>query len=180
MKTIKRIFIGLALILVVLLIIAAFISGDCKYEKSITINAPAEKVWQNTSTLKAMDVWSPWNDLDPNMKKEWSGVTGNPGEKVCWDSKNENAGKGCQEVKKVDAANKRIDTEIKFLTPYESEANAYVIVTPEGSGSKATWGFTSKIPYPFTIMKLFMNMEDAIGKDYQKGLSKLKSVSEQQ
>ncbi|WBV61221.1 SRPBCC family protein [Chryseobacterium camelliae] len=180
MKTLKRIFIGLALILVLLLIIAAFISGDCKYEKSITINAPTEKVWQNTSTLKAMDVWSPWNDLDPNMKKEWSGVTGNPGEKVCWESKNENAGKGCQEVKKVDAANKRIDTEIKFLTPYESEANAYVTVTPEGNGSKATWGFTSKIPYPFTIMKLFMNMEDAIGKDYQKGLSKLKSVSEKQ
>lgn len=180
MKTIKRIFIGLALILVLLLIIAAFISGDCKYEKSITINAPAEKVWQSTNTLKAMDLWSPWNDLDPNMKKEWSGVTGNPGEKVCWESKNKDAGKGCQEVKKVDAAHKRIDTEIKFLTPYESEANAYVTVTPEGNGSKATWGFSSKIPYPFTIMKLFMNMEDAVGKDYQKGLSKLKNISEQQ
>lgn len=180
MKIIKRVLIVLAIIPVVILIAAAFVSGDCKYEKSISINAPAEKVWQNTKTLKAMDVWSPWNDLDPNMKKEWSGVTGLPGEKVCWESKKEEAGKGCQEVKKVDEANKRIDTQIKFLTPYESEADAYVTIVPEGNGTKATWGFTSEIPYPFTLMKLFMNMEDAIGKDYQKGLSRLKSLSEKQ
>ncbi|MEY8760380.1 SRPBCC family protein [Chryseobacterium tongliaoense] len=178
MKILKWIIIVLASILIVWLVAAALVSGECKYEKSISINAPAEKVWQNTNTLKAMDLWSPWNDLDPDMKKDWTGVTGQPGEKMCWNSKNDNAGKGCQKVKKVDASNKRIETQIKFLTPYESEANAYVTVVPEGNGSKATWGFTSIIPYPFTLMKLFMNMEDAIGKDYQKGLSKLKEISE--
>jgi hypothetical protein len=176
MKILKGIAIVLASILIFWLVLAAFISGDCNYEKSISINAPVEKVWQNTNTLKAMDQWSPWNDLDPKMKKDWTGTTGQPGEKVCWESKE--AGNGCQEVKKADASKKRIDTEIKFLTPYESEANAYVTVVPEGNGSKATWGFTSKIPYPFTVMKMFMNMEDAIGKDYQKGLSRLKEMSE--
>jgi Polyketide cyclase / dehydrase and lipid transport. len=178
MKVLKGIILVLATILIALLVIAAFVSGDCQYEKSVSINAPVEKVWQNTNTLKAMDQWSPWNDLDPNMKKDWTGTTGQPGEKVCWDSKNEDAGKGCQEVTKVDAVNKRIDTNIKFLTPYESEAAAYVTVVPEGNGSKATWGFTSKIPYPFTLMKLFMDLEEAIGKDYEKGLSRLKAASE--
>lgn len=178
MRRFKRIFLLLATLLIILLIWAAFIPGDCQYEKSISINAPVEKVWQNTNTLKAMDQWSPWNDLDPGMKKEWMGTTGQHGEKVCWDSKNKQAGKGCQELEKVDEAGKRIDTAIKFLTPYESEANAYVTVVPEGNGSKATWGFTSEIPYPFTLMKLFMNMEDAVGKDYQKGLSRLKTLSE--
>jgi len=178
MKVLKGIILVLATILIALLVIAAFVSGDCQYEKSVSINAPVEKVWQNTNTLKAMDQWSPWNDLDPNMKKDWTGTTGQPGEKVCWESKNEDAGKGCQEVTKVDAVNKRIDTNIKFLTPYESEAAAYVTVVPEGNGSKATWGFTSKIPYPFTLMKLFMDLEEAIGKDYEKGLSRLKATSE--
>ncbi|SHL36137.1 SRPBCC family protein [Chryseobacterium polytrichastri] len=176
MKILKGIAIVMASILIFWLIIAAFISGDCNYEKSISINAPVEKVWQNTNTLRGMDEWSPWNDLDPGMKKDWIGITGQAGEKVCWESKE--AGSGCQEVIKIDAAKKRIDTDIKFLTPYESEAHAYVTVVPEGNGSKATWGFTSKIPYPFTVMKMFMKMEDAIGKDYQKGLLKLKEISE--
>ncbi|CAA7194418.1 SRPBCC family protein [Chryseobacterium potabilaquae] len=178
MKVLKWIIIILASILISWLVLAVFISGDIKYEKSIVIHAPVEKVWENTNTLRGMDQWSPWNDLDPNMKKDWTGITGEAGEKVRWDSKNEDAGKGWQEIKKIDKVNKRIDTEIKFLTPYESEANAYVSVTPEGNESKATWGFTSKIPYPFTVMKLFMNMEDAIGKDYQEGLSRLKKISE--
>lgn len=177
MKILKGIALVMASILVFWLIIAAFISGDCNYEKSISINAPVEKVWQNTNTLRGMDEWSPWNDLDPGMKKDWIGTAGQAGEKVCWESKT--AGNGCQEVIKIDAAKKRIDTEITFLTPYKSEAHAYVSVVPEGNGSKATWGFTSKIPYPFTVMKIFMDMEGVIGKDYEKGLSRLKEISEQ-
>ncbi|MBL1220438.1 SRPBCC family protein [Chryseobacterium sp. L7] len=178
MKILKKIIIVLASVLLLWMLVAAFISGDCVYEKSISINASPEKVWQQTNSLKAMDQWSPWNDLDPGMKKDWTGTTGQAGEKVCWDSQKDAAGKGCQEVKKVDTAGKRIDTQLLFLTPYKSEADAYVKIVPEGSGSKATWGFTSKIPYPFTVMKLFMNLEDAIGKDYQKGLSRLKELSE--
>ncbi|MDH6254350.1 hypothetical protein M2347_004077 [Chryseobacterium sp. H1D6B] len=178
MKILKGIMVFLAVILLLWLGLSAAMSSDCKYEKSISINAPVEKVWQHTNTLKAMDQWSPWNDLDPGMQKEWTGTTGAAGEKMCWDSKKESAGKGCQEVKKVDAANKRIDTALQFLTPYKSEASAYVTVVPEGSGSKATWGFTSTIPFPFTVMKLFINMENMVGKDYQEGLSRLKELSE--
>ncbi|ASW73131.1 polyketide cyclase [Chryseobacterium piperi] len=178
MKILKWIIIVLASILIIWLVAAALVSGEFKYEKSISINAPAEKVWQNTNTLKAMDQWSPWNDIDLKMRKDWSGTTGQPGEKMCWESKNDNAGKGCQEVKKVDTAGKRIDTSIQFLAPYQSSADTYVTVIPEAGGSKATWGFVSQIPYPFTLMKLFMNMDGAIGKDYQKGLSRLKEISE--
>lgn len=69
MRIFKRIMLFLIALLIILLVVAAFISGDCKYEKTISINAPVERVWQNTNTLKAMDQWSPWNDLDPDMKK---------------------------------------------------------------------------------------------------------------
>ncbi|MDQ0594918.1 uncharacterized protein YndB with AHSA1/START domain [Chryseobacterium ginsenosidimutans] len=179
MKILKWTIIVLASILILWLVVAFFVSGDCKYEKSITINAPVEKVWQNTNTLKAMDQWNPWNDLDPTMKKEWTGTAGKRGEKVCWTS-TKKAGEGCQELKKVDAVNRRIDTETTFLKPYKSESKAYVTVIPEGNGSRVTWGFTSTIPYPFTIMKLFMNLEGSIGKDYQEGLSRLKNMSENQ
>lgn len=100
MKILKWIMLVLAAILILWLVAAALISGDFKYEKSITINAPVEKVWQNTNTLKAMDQWSPWNRLDQGMKKDWTGIMGKPGEKMCWSSKNKKAGEGCQEIKK--------------------------------------------------------------------------------
>lgn len=177
MKILKKILYVLLAIIVLWLLIAAVVSGDVKYEKSISINASPDKVWSHTNSVRAIDEWSPWNDKDPNLKKEWSGTTGQVGEKMSWEG-NSDVGKGSQTLTKIDPAAKRIDTEMKFFNPYESEGKAYVIVVPEGSGSKATWGFTSQIPYPFSVMKLFMNMEDAVGKDYQIGLERLKNLSE--
>jgi hypothetical protein len=178
MKILKGVIIVLSSLIILWLIIAAFVSGKCQYEKSISINAPAEKVWQYTNSLKAMDTWNPKNDKDPGMKRDWSGTTGQPGEKMCWTSSKNTAVKGCQEITDLDSANKRIDTSIKFEPPYESSATSYVTVISQGSGSKVTWGFTSEIPYPFTIMKIFMDMESSVGKDYQKGLSTLKEIAE--
>ena len=178
MKILKKILYIILALIVIWLIAAAFVSGDCKYEKSISINASTEKVWNNVNSIKAMDQWSPWNDKDPNLKKQFSGKPGQIGEKQCWQSTSDDLGNGCVTLTKIDAANKRIDAEMKFLTPYESEAQEYIIVSPEGNGSKVTWGFTSVIPYPFTVMKLFMNLEKMVGPDYQLGLEKLKKLSE--
>ncbi len=166
-----------AALLLVWIVAAALISGDCKFEKSIAINAPANRVWLNTNSLRAMDSWSPWQEKDPNVKKDWSGSTGQPGEQQCWEG-NDAVGKGCIKVLKVDSVAKRIDIEMKFLTPYESEAMEYVIVQQYRAGSKVTWGFTSEIPFPFSPMKLFMDLEDQIGPDFTLGLQKLKALSE--
>ena len=165
-------------IIAIWLIAAAFIDGTFKFEKSVSINATPDQVWQQTNSLKAMDNWSPWNKFDPNMKKNWTGITGQVGEKNCWEG-NEAAGKGCQEVMKIHPANHQIDTKIVFLTPYESTNFASVKVTPEGNGSKATWDFSSEIPYPWTITKLFYDLEEMIGPDYLDGLNNLKKLSEQ-
>ncbi len=167
----------MAALAVIWLLAAALISGDCKFEKSTIINAPADRVWQNTNSLRAMDSWSPWQEKDPNAKKEWTGTTGQPGEQQCWEG-NEAVGKGCIKVLKVNHEAKRIDIQMKFLTPYESEAMEYVTVHPNGPGSKAVWGFTSEIPFPFSPMKLFMDLEDQVGPDFSLGLQKLKTVSE--
>ena len=104
MKILKPILYILLAIIVLVLIVSAFVDGKNHFEKSVSINATPDKVWSHTNSLKLMDTWSPWNKLDPNMKKEWTGATGQTGEKNCWEG-NEQAGKGCQEVLKVDAAN---------------------------------------------------------------------------
>jgi hypothetical protein len=70
-----------SLLLPLFLIIPLFISKDLNYEKSTRINAPIDKVWENVSSLTAMDAWSPWNAKDPNMKRTLTGTDGTPGAK---------------------------------------------------------------------------------------------------
>lgn len=176
MRILKRILLAIVALIVLLLIVAAFVDGKMKYEKSVDINAPIEKVWTNVNSLNALNKWSPWIDKDPGMKQTMEGTDGTPGAKHCWDSEKKDVGKGCQSIKSMNAPG-LIETDLKFITPYESEAGAYVKLEPKGTGTTATWGFTSESPYPFRIMNLFTDM--MIGEDYELGLSRLKKMSEQ-
>lgn len=177
MKIIKYIGIGLLAIIGVTLVTALFVSNEVVYEKSISINAPIDSVWANTNSLAAMDKWSPWVDLDPNMKKSITGTDGTIGAMSAWESDNDKVGKGSQTITKIEKPT-LFEADLKFYTPYESEAVGYVILAQEGEGTKATWGFKSVMPYPFNVSKLFMSMENMMGDDWTKGLNKLKEISE--
>lgn len=177
MRILKIVGITLLILIGIPLIVALFVSNDVNYEKSIEINAPIEMVWENVNSLSDMDKWSPWNQYDPTMKKEIIGTDGTVGAKQIWESDVDEVGNGSQTIAKLDAPN-LIETDLKFLTPYESEAKGYVKLEEKDNKTIATWGFSSEMPYPVNLMKLFTNMEDMMDKDWNNGLTKLKEISE--
>ncbi|MDX1542944.1 MAG: SRPBCC family protein [Christiangramia sp.] len=179
MKTLKSIGIVVLAFVVLLLIVALFVSRDFHYEKSITIDRPIGEVWEHTNSLAALDEWSPWNEFDPNMKKEMTGVDGTVGAMSSWESDHEKVGKGSQTISKVEAP-RLLATDLKFYTPYESEAKGYVKLDEAGNSTVVTWGFDSEMPYPFNLMKLTMDMEEEVGKDFEMGLQKLKRIAEEE
>ena len=164
-------------IIAIILIIPLFISKDMNYKKSIVINAPINKVWENVSSLTAMDAWSPWNAKDPDMQRTLTGTDGTPGAKQSWVSTSKEVGEGSQTIVAVDKPNK-LSTKLEFIKPFKSEADAFVTLDEAGTETRATWGFESKMPYPMNIMKLFMNFEKSMDKDFGAGLSRLKAISE--
>lgn len=164
-------------IVAVLLIIPLFISKDMNYEKSISIDAPIDKVWENVGNLTAMDQWSPWNSKDPDMARSLTGVDGEVGAKQSWVSEKKDVGEGSQTIVGVNKPTELL-TKLEFIKPFKSEADAYVRLNDDGGNVTATWGFESQMAYPMNIMKLFMNFEKNMGKDFGAGLSKLKSICE--
>lgn len=164
-------------IVAILLIIPLFISKDMNYEKSISIDAAIDKVWENTSTLAAMDKWSPWNAKDPGMDQTLTGIDGEVGAKQSWISEKKDVGEGSQTIVGVNKPTELL-TKLEFIKPFKSEADAYVRLKEEGSVTSATWGFESQMAYPMNIMKLFMNFEKNMDKDFGAGLNKLKSICE--
>jgi len=177
MKILKTIGLTLLFIVIFSLIVALFVSNEMVYEKSTTISSPIDSVWENVNSLADLDKWSPWNDYDPNMKKELTGVDGTVGAKASWESDNQDVGKGSQTISRIEAPF-LFETDLKFYTPYESEAKGYIKLTKEENRTTVTWGFQSEMPYPFNLMKLFMNMEEMMEKDWNSGLSKLKYICE--
>ena len=178
MKILKRILLFIAALIVIALVIALFVSKDMKAEREIVISKPKQQVFDYIKFVKNQDNYSKWNRMDPAMKKSYSGTDGTVGFSYAWDSEKDSVGKGSQTITAIKDG-ERLDCDVQFLKPFDSKAKINLATTAlNDSTTKVTWSFNSKMPYPFNLMKVFMNMEKAIGDDLSTGLSNLKTVLE--
>lgn len=178
MKILKRILLFIVAIVVIALVAALFVNKDMKAEREIVINKPKQEVFDYIKYVKNQDNYSKWNKMDPGMKKTYTGTDGTVGFSYAWDSENGDVGKGSQTITAINEG-ERMDCDLHFLKPFDSKAKIYMAtIAVNDSTTKVTWAFDSKMQYPFNLMKLFMNMEKAIGDDFSTGLSNLKTVLE--
>ncbi len=165
---------------IVLLIILLALIAPKSYHvfRSIEIEKPKATVFEYLKFLRNQDEWSPWQERDPDMKKEFSGTDGEVGAVSYWNG-NKDVGEGEQELKRI-VENEVVESELRFFKPWKSVSDAYLKVEDgqEGNGTKVSWGFSGKNKFPTSIFMLFMNMDKAVGKDFEQGLSKLKGILE--
>lgn len=179
---VKKILIAIVVVVVLLIAFAAVASftlpTELKVEREITINRPKTEVFAYAKYLKNQNEWGPWYKKEPTMKQEFRGTDGAPGFVSYWKGETGETGEGEQEIKKI-TENERIDTELRFKQPFESKADAYLTTESTGdSATKVKWGFVGEMPRPFNLMCLVVDMDKELGKDFEEGLSSLKTVLE--
>lgn len=179
MKIIKVLLFTVLVLIGIALITALFVKREYSVEREVVINKPKQEVFEYIKYLKNQDNYSKWNQLDPGMKKSYQGTDGTPGFVYAWESKQDNVGKGEQEIKNI-VKGERIDFEVRFKEPIESTSPIYMKTEQVSDGqTKVKWGMKGRMPYPMNLMCLFIDMEAMIGNDLQTGLSNLKQVLEQ-
>lgn len=166
------------LVLVLLIIILAVIAPkNYDVSRSVEIDKPRTLVFDYLKYMKNQDEWSPWGKRDPNMHKEFMGIDGEIGATNYWKG-NKDVGEGEQEITKI-VDGERIESELRFLKPFKSTSNAYIVAKEvDKDSTKVVWGFSGKNKFPMSIMMLFMNMDKAVGKDFEEGLASLKEILE--
>jgi hypothetical protein len=164
-------------IITLLLLVALAMSKDLNIECNITINKPANQIFNYVKLSKNHDNFSTWNMMDKEMKKTYTGTDGEVGFIYAWDSsKNKNVGAGEQEIITLEQ-NKLIAYDIRFTRPMQSIAKAkYVFTSNTENQTNVMWGFYSQMSFPMNIMKpIFKKM---MGKALDKGLQNLKVIME--
>ncbi len=156
---------------------AVFAPVEYTVARETTINKTPEEVFAYVKLLKNQNEWGPWFKKEPTMQQEFRGTDGQPGFVVSWKGGSE-SGEGEQEIKKIEEG-KRIDTELRFKQPFAATANSYISTEPAGEGqTKVKWEMKGSMPRPMNLLLLVMNMDQAIGKDFEDGLASLKSKLE--
>ena len=146
-------------------------------ERTATINAPAERIYAQISDFHNWRSWSPWDDIDPEMQRTYSGPDSGVGAGYAW-SGNRKAGEGQMEITEaVDPSTVQIALE--FVKPFKSSSTTTFSLEPQGETTEVTWAMTGPKTMMTRVMGVFKSMDKMVGPDFERGLSRLKRVTEQ-
>lgn len=175
MAVLKKVLIALIGLAVVLCGVAVFLPDKAHVERSTTIAAHPSTVFALLNSYKRFNEWSPWAAMDPTSKYTYSGPASGVGSKLAWVGDPSKAGSGSQEIIES-RPSELVKTALDFGD--QGKAIAYFALAAEGAGTHVTWAFDSDLGMN-PVMRYFGLMFDRmIGKDYEKGLSALKTLAE--
>ena len=145
-------------------------------ERSVTIDAPADRVYAQLVDFRRWPAWSPWEDLDPNMRQTYSGAEAGPGAVYAWQG-NSKAGAGRMEITAAEAPS-RVEIDLTFEKPWKSRNTTAFILSPRGEATDVRWTMTGPQTVMTKVMGVFGGMDKMVGKDFEKGLRRLKVFTE--
>jgi effector-binding domain-containing protein len=167
------------LIIIVLCVVAAIIAGitapsHVHVERSITIDAPFEAIYQPINDLKQWESWSPWHKMDTTMQVTYGSISEGLGASYRWDSKNGNVGKG--ELTITHSSNDSICTAMNFME--NGIGTGKFSFSPAEKGIHVTWSMESDMgANPFKKLFGYL-MDKMVGPVFEKGLNDLKTIAE--
>lgn len=176
MKVLKVLLIIVAIVVAIGLVLGLMAPKEFSMSREIEIDASQETVWAAISSLEAQNQWSPWMDKDPNMTREMRGEPNGIGSIYYW-SGNEEVGEGEQEITAIDPMNS-VSMDLRFLSPYESQAKVVMSVEESDGMQKATWSFSTSFDFITSIFMMMGDMEAMLAPDFEKGLANLKELCE--
>jgi uncharacterized protein YndB with AHSA1/START domain len=145
-------------------------------QRTASIKAPPEKIFAVLNDFHRWPEWSPWEKLDPAMKRTQSGATSGKGAVYAWEG-NSKVGAGRMEI--LDAASpSKVEIKLDFIRPFEGHNTTTFTVQPQGDATQVNWTMTGPTPYVSKLMQVFVSMDSMIGKDFESGLANLKALAE--
>lgn len=172
----KKILLTVAVALALFLGFVATRDDHYRVERSLTMRAPADVVFAHIEDFHAWGEWSPWEKLDPTMKKTFSGPERALGSSYAWQG-NDQVGSGSMTITEL-APPTHFSSRLKFKEPFESEARNGFELTPKGQMTEVTWWMEGENNFVSKLFGVLMNMDKMIGADFEKGLKQLSAVSE--
>lgn len=172
----KNIAIVVVLLVGAVLVFAAFKDDSFRVQRSITIKAPPEKVQALIEDFHQWQAWSPWEHIDPTIKRDITGAPRGLGAVYAWKGDGK-AGQGRMEVVESKPG-ALVKIKLDFVKPFPSNNTAEFTLVPQGDSTQVNWAMYGASPYIARVMTTFVSMDSMIGKDFDKGLADMKKAAE--
>jgi len=150
--------------------------GEFEVTRSATIAAPPHEVHALIDDFRRWRSWSPWEDVDPQLRRDYSGPESGIGARYAWEG-NRKAGKGSMEI--VDSTHERIELRLVFEKPWKADNRVVFDLVPAGEGATdVRWRMLGENKGVAALFSKVVPMDRLVGRDFEKGLARMKSAAE--
>ncbi len=176
-----KIILGVVLLAVLAVLgLAATKPDTFQVQRSTTVKAPPDKIFPLINDFRRWTEWSPWEALDPAMQRTHSGAASGQGAIYAWEG-NKAVGAGRMEILQADVPTK-LRIKLDFIRPFEGHNTTDFTLAPAADSANpnttVTWLMQGPTPFVSKLMQVFVSMDSLIGKDFEAGLGKMKTVAE--
>jgi hypothetical protein len=165
-------------LLAAVLVFAATKPDSFRVERATHIEAPPEAIFPLINDFRSWGSWSPYEKLDPVMKRTHRGPANGNGAVYEWDGNNK-AGQGRMEITES-CPPSNITIKLDFIKPFEGHNITEFTLEARGNSTNVTWAMHGSDPYIAKVMTIFFSRDRMVGTQFETGLANLKTVAEKQ
>jgi Polyketide cyclase / dehydrase and lipid transport len=165
----------IAVLLAVILVSAAMKPATFRVTRTRMIHAGPRKIVPLIEDFRAWRSWSPYEQLDPSMKKIYGGAAKGTGAVYQWEG-NGKVGVGRMEI--IDSSPSQVRIKLDFIKPFATHNVAEFSLEPKGGSTNVTWVTHGPASYFAKVATTFFSMDRLLGSDFETGLANLKAIAE--
>lgn len=159
----------------VLAVVVATRPPSFHIERSILVAAPTQRAFAYVNDLRAWRAWSPWENVDPTLQRTYEGPAAGVGASYAWSGSKIGVGKMTIEEA---VPGSRLALLLEFEKPMPATNHASFSFTPAPGGSRVTWVMEGRCNLLQRTAGVFMNIDEMVGRDFERGLAALKALAE--
>lgn len=163
-------------LIALILLAASFKPAEFRIARHAVISAPPETVFAKVNSLREWQQWSPWEKLDPSLKRSYAGPAAGTGAIYAWDG-NKHVGAGRMTVLESRPC-ELIRIKLEFFKPMANVCTAEFKFEQVNRQTAVEWSMFGRSNFVGKVMCLFMNMDKMCGAQFEKGLADLRKISE--
>jgi len=172
----KRILLSIAVVVIALIGFVSTRPETYRVARRASIASPPAVVFAQVADFHRWDTWSPWAKLDPAMKTTYSGSKAAVGSSYAWTG-NDKVGEGRMTIVAATPPSS-LDIKLEFIRPFASTNETSFAFADAPGGTEATWTMVGHNNFMGKLAGSFMNFDKMIGGDFERGLTQLKAVAE--
>lgn len=160
---------------VVLALVGLTLPRHVHVERSVTIDAPREAVFDLVNGFTRFTDWSPWHELDPYATYRLEGPKSGVGSAIGWQGDPDAVGSG--RIRIVESRPHESVTSDVLFGP-QRRATTRLTLATSGGGTTVRWSLDTDMgANPFARYAGVL-LDWFVGRDLQKGLERLKALAE--